>query len=162
MADGGPPDHPPGRGLPPPARSFVAMLFAGSSMGSSEPGIVSTFRGEPALRMSHGEMLLLAEPFPNVLVGRFAYGRPSMKQIRRFIVSLGLKGDCPVGLLDSKHVLLRLMVEEDYTSHLVCSEFSYGNLQMDVRFQGNQEISIVPVWASFPNLPLPFFCKSQR
>ena len=54
------------------------MVASGVSVGDDVPnlGIVSTFRRESALRMSHQEMLLLAEPFRNELVGHFAYSRP--------------------------------------------------------------------------------------
>ncbi|XP_071928061.1 uncharacterized protein [Coffea arabica] len=50
-----------------------------------------------------------------LFLSRFALKLPSMEVIRRFFVTLGLKGSCSVGLLDSKHVLLQPEVEEDYT-----------------------------------------------
>lgn len=58
-----------------------------------------------------------------------------------FFVSLGLKGDCPVGLLERNHVLIHPSVEEDYT-RLFARRVWY-------------------VWISFPKLALPFFQHSQ-
>ena len=59
--------------------------------------------------------MVLAEPFRNALVGHFAFNHPPMEVIQKFVVSFGLKGDCPVSLLDLNHVLLCLILEEDYT-----------------------------------------------
>ncbi|XP_071905711.1 uncharacterized protein [Coffea arabica] len=109
-------------------------------------------------------MLQIAAPYSNALVGRFAFGRPSMEIIRKFIVSLGLKGECPIGLLDSKHILLRPSVEEDYT-RLWCRKSWYiGKFHMSlskwtIDFKPGAESSIAPVWVNFPGLPLPFFEK---
>ena len=59
-------------------------------------------------------MMQLEEPFHNALVGRFAFRRPLMDVIRKFINSLGLKGECLVGSLDANHELIRPALEEDY------------------------------------------------
>lgn len=89
-AGGGNPDQ------PPPVRSFAAVVSSGSesvATGSSfDPGVVSTYRGEPALRISKQEILQLAEPYRNALVGRFPYSRPPMDMIRKFISFFGTKG----------------------------------------------------------------------
>ena len=58
-------------------------------------------------------MLVISAPYSNALMGRFAAGCPSMEVIRKFTVPLGLKGDCPVGLLDSRHILLHPLFTED-------------------------------------------------
>ena len=82
---------------------------------SPNPGFISTYRGELALRLSRHEMMILAKPFHNALVGHFAYGCPPMEVIRKFVISLGLKGECLVGLLDSNQVLFCPILEDDYT-----------------------------------------------
>ena len=89
-----------------------------------------------------------------------------MEVIWRFIISLGLKGDCPVGLLDSSHVLLHPVLEEDYTRFFVCRTWFIQGSHMIVSkwtlaFKASQEVSIVLVWTIFPELPLPFFGKQQ-
>ena len=146
-----PPSQAFGGGPTLPTKSF-ATVVAGEALNTarSEPSEVSTYRSEPAPRLSRSEMLQLAEPFRNALVGRFAYGCPSMEQIRKFIIALGLKGDCPVGLLDAKHVLLRPTLEEDYTRLLCRHTWYVWKAAMVIskwflEFRANQESSIVPV-----------------
>lgn len=78
-------------------------------------GKLASHKGEPALVISRQEMLALAEPFRNALVGRFAFSRPPMEILRKFFISLGLKASCPIGLLDSNHILIRPSNEEDFT-----------------------------------------------
>ncbi|XP_071920617.1 uncharacterized protein [Coffea arabica] len=147
-----------------PAKTFASVLSQSPSSASSGVGLLSTYKGEPSLVISRQDMLQIAAPYSNALVGRFAVGRPSMELIRKFIVSLGLRGECPIGLLDSKHILLRPSEEEDYT-RLWCRRFWYvGKFHMSlskwtIDFKPGAESSIAPVWVNFPGLPLPFFEK---
>ena len=107
--------------LQPPAwpegvsRSFAAVVADNGTEEGFNPGLISTFRGEPALRIAKQDILQLALPFQHALVGRFSYSRPPMEAVRKFFLSLGLKGECAVALLDSNHVLIRPTREEDYT-----------------------------------------------
>ncbi|GAY35505.1 hypothetical protein CUMW_016700 [Citrus unshiu] len=57
----------------------------------------------------------LAAPFKLALVGKFSFGRPPIDVIRKFFVALGLKGNCEISLLDPRHILIHLHLEEDYT-----------------------------------------------
>lgn len=88
-----------------------------------------------------------------------------MEVLRQFIVSLGLFSDCPVGLLDDKHVLLRPMLEEDFTRLWFRHTWYIQSKPMTISkwtisFRPNQESSLAPVWVSFPELPIPFFEKN--
>ncbi|XP_071933097.1 uncharacterized protein [Coffea arabica] len=147
-----------------PTKTFASILSQSPSSSSSSIGHLSTYKGEPSLVISSQDMIQIAAPYSNALVGRFAVGRPSMEIIRKFIVSLGLRGECPIGLLDSKHILLRPSVEEDYT-RLWCRKSWYiGKFHMSlskwtIDFKPGAESSIAPVWVNFPGLPLPFFEK---
>lgn len=98
-------------------RTFASVLSGSisSPVNSIDVGCLTVHRGEPSLRLTRQEMLSISQPFSNSLVGRFAAGRPPMESICKFIISLGLKGECPVGLLDQKHVLLRPTLNEDFT-----------------------------------------------
>ena len=129
-------------------------------------GEVSSFRGEPALRLSRHDIETLSQPFQNALVGRFPFSRPTMEIIRKFITSIGLKGECAVGLLDSKHVLIRPSLEEDYTRLFARRLWYVQNSPMSLskwslEFKADHELAIAPVWVSFPELPIPFFQKNQ-
>ena len=162
------PDPPLGvAGKPPVVKSFAAALTGNATASSCNDiipdfGQLSTFRGEPALLISREEILTLSEPFKNFLVGRFAYSRPPMELIRKFVVSLGLKGDYPVGLLDNNHVLFCPCLEKDYMRLFVRRSWFVQNSPMTIskwtiNFKADHEASIAPIWVSFPELPLPFF-----
>lgn len=97
-------------------KTFATTLAAyslASSFGSIY-GQCSTYRGKPTFLISRQELLAMTKPYQNSLVGRFTMGCPSMEIINKFVVSLGLKGDCPIGLLYHRHVLLSPMLEEDF------------------------------------------------
>lgn len=79
------------------------------------PKLIYLVRGEPAVHFSAAEIQTMAEPFKLSLVGKFSFGRPPMELIRNFFVSLGLKGNCQISLLDPRHVLIKLALEEDYS-----------------------------------------------
>ena len=147
-------------------KSFASILSGSSSTSpSSRCGKLSTFKGEHAFLISRQELQLITEPFKNLLVRKFVMGRPSMDMIRKFVTALGLKEDCPIGLLDDKHILLRLMVKEDFT-RLWCRHTWYiMNRPMilskwTIDFRSNQESSLTPVWVSFPDLPFLFLKKN--
>ncbi|XP_027177262.1 uncharacterized protein LOC113776327 [Coffea eugenioides] len=134
--------------------------------GIAPLGVVSSFRGDPALRLSRHDIDCLAAPFHNALVGRFSTGRAPMEVIRKFVMTLGLNGSCSVGLLDEKHVLIRPMVEDDYTRlfarrvwFIHYSPMSILKWSMD--FRADHEVAIAPIWVSFPGLPIPFFQRRQ-
>nr|XP_027103207.1 uncharacterized protein LOC113724514 [Coffea arabica] len=143
-------------------RSFAAVVADNGSEEGFNPGTVSTFRGEPALRIAKKDIMQLALPFQHALVGRFSYSRPPMETVRKFFLSLDLKRECAVALLDSNHVLIRPTLEEDYTRLFVrrtwfikSSPMTLSKWSLD--FKANKEISIAPVWVSFPGLPILFF-----
>ena len=77
-----------------------------------------------------------------------------MDVIRIFFLSLGLKDKCAVGLLDYNHVVIRSMVEEDYTRLFVRRTWYIQSAPMVISkwfmdFRANKEVSIAPVWMSF-------------
>ncbi|XP_071917069.1 uncharacterized protein [Coffea arabica] len=149
-----------------PSRSFADVLSGPCRLESNIPdlGCCSTHRGEPALRLSQKELQLLSTPFQNALVGRFPFRRPPMEVIRHFFVSLGLKGECDVGLLDMNHVLIRPSSEEDFTRLFVRRSWFVQGAQMllskwTMDFTAQQDSTFAPVWVSLPSLPLPLFNK---
>lgn len=149
----------------PCVKSFAAAVASSSLVRDSQLpdlGELSSSRGEPAFRISRQDIARLAEPHRNVLIGRFSYSRPSMEVIRKFFVSLGLKGACSVGLFDTNHVIIRPTQEEDYTRLFVRRTWFVQSSPMTISkwtpdFKSSQESSIVPVWVILPNLPLYFY-----
>lgn len=125
----------------------------------SDLGELSALRGELALKLSRQDITRLAEPHRNVLIGRFAYSLPPMESIRKFFISVGLKGGCMVGLFDAQHVFIRPHLEEDYARPFVRRTWFIQSSLMTISkwtpdFKANQESFVVPIWVIFPQLPL--------
>ena len=145
-----------------PTKSFAAILSLSSAIRDFDSSIVSTHSGEPALRMSKQDIMQLAQPFHNVLIGRFSFSRPSMDVIRKFFLSLGHKGWCKVGLLDANHVLICPSAEEDSTRLFVRRTWYIQSSPMliskwSLDFQASKKVLIALVWVSSPELLVPFF-----
>ena len=70
-----------------------------------------------------------------------------------------------MALLDANHVLIRPRVEENYTRLFVRRMWFIKSSPMTISkwsldFKANKEVSIAPVWVSFPGLPIPFFARN--
>lgn len=68
------------------------------------------------MQFSTVEIQTMTIPFKLSLVGKFSYNRFNMELIRKFFTTLRLKGNSKVSLLDNRHVLIQLDVDEDYSS----------------------------------------------
>ncbi|XP_027158250.1 uncharacterized protein LOC113759869 [Coffea eugenioides] len=93
-------------------KSFSALFS--SQQRTPMAAAVSTHRGEPAVSFARDVIETVAQPFCFTLVSKFSRNRPRMEDIKRFFLSLDLKGSFSIGLLDSRHVLIRLHIEEDF------------------------------------------------
>ncbi|KAG5584613.1 hypothetical protein H5410_045047 [Solanum commersonii] len=61
---------------------------------------------------------------PNQDNGKFSYGKPNIKELRRTILGqCGIKSECTIGVLDTRHMLIRLTMMEDYVNLLSTSAF---------------------------------------
>lgn len=107
----------------------------------------------------------MAAPYKLSLVGKFSFGRPKMPIIRQFFTSLGLKGNAQVLLLDPKHILINLELKEDYSRIWIRQFWCISGCTMRIfkwttNFRCYEESPIVPVWVSFPFLPIHYIqCK---
>ncbi|XP_020585184.1 uncharacterized protein LOC110027901 [Phalaenopsis equestris] len=85
-----------------------------------------------------------------------------MEAIRKFFVGIKLKGAWRVGLIDGRHILIKLLREDDYAR-----VFSKQSLQIDgitmkilkwsTEFDPSKELPVVPIWFKLPGLKLHFF-----
>ena len=57
---------------------------------------------------SNKEYAKLADPFDMKLVGQFSAECPNMEFLRKGFQMIGFKGDVSLGLLDSRHILIRI------------------------------------------------------
>ena len=152
---------------PRPIKSFVDVLGVGNNQQDGVPiKPLGSYQGMPAIIFSKEEIAIMAAPFKLSLIGKFSFGRPSMESIRKFFTSLSLKGNWQVSLLDKRHVLIKLSLEEDYTRLWIRQSWSVQGFNMRVfkwspQFRCNEESPVVPVWITLPYLPVHLvYCKS--
>lgn len=73
-------------------------------------------QGQPAIRFSEKEVQDLAAPFSMTLVGKFmGKNPPKINEIAPEFKKLGLKRVFSVSLLDFRHLIITLFLEEDFT-----------------------------------------------
>ncbi|KAH0640618.1 hypothetical protein KY285_037204 [Solanum tuberosum] len=79
--------------------------------------LVIYVHGEPTVSFSFSDLesYIQEENLQFALVAKFSYGRPDMIDLRKiFTRHFEIKGDCNLGLLDHRHVLVRLSNREDF------------------------------------------------
>ncbi|XP_071909708.1 uncharacterized protein [Coffea arabica] len=126
------------------AVGFNAKSFSSISSNATGPkvnAVVATHRGE-----------------------LFSRGRPVLEDLRRFFQAMDLKAQFSVGLLDRRHVLIRLSDEANYYRVWARGIWYIKALPMrvfkwSIDFHVDRERSIVPVWFSLPKLPVHLFQK---
>lgn len=141
------------------------------SLHKKNPSIkpVSYLHGKPRIIWKQDEIkqIIINRNLEYVVVGKFSYyGWPVIQDFRKLIpMQCELKGECSIGLLRNKHVLIRAMQLEDYVNLLSKSTFyimhqnaSYPmrTLKWDPLFDSEEETSTTIVWISFPALPPNF------
>ncbi|KAL0379353.1 UNVERIFIED_CONTAM: hypothetical protein Sradi_3240800 [Sesamum radiatum] len=127
-------------------------------------GVVNTVNGRPTIVFSDSETRALAENFRLALIGKFSQGTPPYSQLHRLLANLGLKGAFTVSMINSKHALISLTDESDYSRLWLRRIWYLKGFPMRVfkwtpTFTPAHESSIVPVWVSLPALPAHLFCK---
>ncbi|XP_027166481.1 uncharacterized protein LOC113766495 [Coffea eugenioides] len=146
------------------AKFFSALFSSSSQQRSPVVAAVSTHRGEPAISFAREAIEAVAQPFCFSLVGKFARKRPLMEDIRKFFLSLDLKATFSIGLLDARHVLIRLHNEADFLRVWTRNVWYILGSPMRVfkwtpSFHVDKELLLVPVWFSLPKLPMHLFDK---
>ncbi|KAG5611461.1 hypothetical protein H5410_022742 [Solanum commersonii] len=104
---------------------------------------------------------------PNVT--KFSYGKPEIGELRKTLPKhCGIKGESTIGILDSRHILIRLSLLEDYVQLLSTSAYyvkekekywQMRTLKWDPWFVPDVETTIGVAWISMPDLPPIFFAK---
>ncbi|KAF8399063.1 hypothetical protein HHK36_014929 [Tetracentron sinense] len=154
--------------------SFAAVIGARSSKGESANGDIrlnvmdtkkpAIFQGEPALYFSVEELEHSAIPLKFALVAKCAYERPKLDVLKKIYTSaqFHVSQNFTVGVMDSRHLLIRFQEEEDYLT-VWMKEYCYVDgklvrfIKWSPQFRSGIEPSIVPVWINLPGLPLNFF-----
>ncbi|KAH0706083.1 hypothetical protein KY285_010615 [Solanum tuberosum] len=132
---------------------------------------ISFLHGEPQVIWEQDEVnqMIINENLDYAIIGKFSYGWPDIQDLHRLIPKqCELKGDCNIGLLRNRHVLIRATLLEDYVHLLLKPAFyikqqngSYlmRTLKWDPMFNPEEETSTAIAWISFPSLPPNFFGK---
>ncbi|EOY08581.1 Uncharacterized protein TCM_023221 [Theobroma cacao] len=107
---------------------------------------------------------MLAMPFKHSVIEKFT-NMPCMQEIRMTFKGIELVGAYEIWWLDYKYVLIFLTNEHDFNRIWICQVWFIVNKKIRVfkwslKFQLEKESSVVPVWFSFPNLPVHLHEKS--
>lgn len=128
--------------------------------------------GQPFVKFTESEVdrMNIIEGLQYAVLGKFSYGWPDLQELRRLIpVQCGIKGDCNIGLLRDKHVLIRLTLREDFqkitsksTYYIKAKdgyEYQMRQLIYDKNFKVGEETPMAMAWISFPHLLPTYFVK---
>ncbi|KAH0639363.1 hypothetical protein KY285_035949 [Solanum tuberosum] len=132
---------------------------------------ITYLHGEPQVIWEEEEVeqMIVNENLEYAVIGKFSYGWPEIQDLRKLITKqCELKGDCNIGLLSNRHVLIRATLLEDYV-HLLSKPafyitqnnwfFPMRTLKWDLLFNPEEETTTAIAWISFPSLPPIFFGK---
>ncbi|KAH0707961.1 hypothetical protein KY290_009561 [Solanum tuberosum] len=152
-----------------------AHIFKPKSINPTHPMIpakpVVMLHGEPNITWKASEVkaLIRQENLQYAIIGKFSYGKPDIIELRRTIPGqCGIKSECTIGVLDTRHILIRLTSLEDYV-HLLSTTTFYvkarenfwqmRTFKWDPWFEPDAETIIGVAWIYFPDLPPNFFAK---
>lgn len=133
--------------------------------------LIAYLHGEPRIIWEEDEVaqMIINESLEYAVIGKFSYGWPDKQDLRKIIPKqCELKGECKVGLLSIRHILIRASCVEDYVNllpkpafYLMHKGWSYpmGTLKWDPMFDPLEETSTTIAWISFPSLPSNVFVK---
>lgn len=112
----------------------------------------------------------IIEVLQYAVIGKFSYGCPELQELRSLIpTQCGIKGECNIGFLRDRHVLIRLTLLEEYVNFTSKSayylkakdiyQYQMRQLIYDVKFKAGEETTLAMAWISFPNLLPTYFVK---
>lgn len=114
---------------------------------------------------SASEMNHYSQELKFTLIGKFSYGYLALHIIKKEFFKLNLTREYFVGILNMRHILIKLSNEQDYLKicrrgMLWMDKFPMRILKWTMDFNRTVESLIVPVWVRFPNLPYCLFHKA--
>ncbi|XP_049378009.1 uncharacterized protein LOC125842724 [Solanum stenotomum] len=164
--------QPPGEGGPVTAISYANVVCPTVSVETAVSTKPITFlHGEPIVIWEQKEVdnMIIRENLQYAVIGKFSYGWPDIHDLRKIIpTQCELKGECSIGLLSNRHILIRASLMEDYV-HLLSKLVFYINqfnwsypmrtFKWEPMFNPSAETTTAVTWISFPSLPSNFFCE---
>ncbi|KAH0673795.1 hypothetical protein KY284_006579 [Solanum tuberosum] len=106
------------------------------------------------------------------VVGKFSYGWPDIEELQlRIPIQCDVKGECKIGLLRHKHILMRFSRQDDFinmmskSSYYILSKDGYSYMMRpliyDAKFSVEEETTEAMAWISFLDLKPTFFVKES-
>ncbi|WMV28843.1 hypothetical protein MTR67_022228 [Solanum verrucosum] len=104
------------------------------------------------------------------VIGKFSYGWPELDDLRVQIPKqLHIKGECTIGFLRNRHILIRLNRMDDFVNimsknayYIIDKDgyaFQMRPLIYDTKFKPDEETTQAMAWISFPHLLPTFYGK---
>lgn len=115
--------------------------------------------------------MIIQENLQYAVVGKFFYGWPDLEEIRKTVpIQCEIKGDCKIGFLSDRHILIRLTTMEDYVHvmskpayflHVKDGFYQMRPLKWEPWFNPKKETTTALALISFPALSPNFFVKES-
>ncbi|KAL0356224.1 UNVERIFIED_CONTAM: hypothetical protein Sradi_4069300 [Sesamum radiatum] len=136
-------------------------IFAQDSYYYGKPCL---HRGGRAINFPMEETNILATHLKFALVGKFSHGYPNMNTIRTYFSKHGLRGAYSIGVINIKHILIKLSNEEDLSrlwlkQIMFIDIFPMRLLKWSPDFNPKLESSIASVWIRLPELLIHLYSK---
>ncbi|KAH0686003.1 hypothetical protein KY285_016544 [Solanum tuberosum] len=153
-------------------RTYASAISGNQQSSEKSLKPVILLHGEPTVVFAFKdiETFITEENLKYALIAKFSHGRPELPDLRKILPQqLGFKGECNIGLLESRHVLLRFTLKEDYiaifskTSRSIKSAgtvIPFRIQKWTPSFSPREETSIAMAWVSFPSLPCQYFARN--
>lgn len=137
----------------------------GVALEHSHKDIEKNEKGIPVITFTDAEMQYYSQELKFTLVGKFSYGYPVLHTIKNEFYKFNLSGEYFVGILNVRHILIKLSSEQDYLKIwgkglIWMDKFPMRILKWTMDFNPAVESSIVSIWVKLPELPYYLFHKS--
>jgi len=112
----------------------------------------------------------ILEDLQYAVIGKFSYGWPELEELRTILPhQCNIKGECKIGLLRNRHILIRLDQKADFINlmsksiyyTLAKDGYSYSMRPQiyDAKFKVDEETTQAMAWISFPDLKPTYFVR---
>ncbi|KAG5581982.1 hypothetical protein H5410_052609 [Solanum commersonii] len=167
---------------PPPQTTTYATLFNSNTINPKQSALINSktiiklieiIHGEPTITFSMEERqdFMIEERLHQVVVFKLSHGAPDLNVLRSILPKhLGTKGNCLIGLLAPRQILLRFDLYEDYVLALSRSvnyllyngeEHQCRVFPWSIGYNPKEETTLAVVWISLPNLSPDLFAKKS-
>ncbi|KAG5623567.1 hypothetical protein H5410_008785 [Solanum commersonii] len=167
---------------PPPQTTTYATLFNSNTINPKQSALINSktiiksikiIHGEPTITFSMEERqdFMIEKGLHQAVVFKLSHGALDLNVLRSILPKhLGTKGNCLIGLLSPRQILLRFDLYEDYVLALSRSvnyllyngeEHQCRVFPWSIGYNPKEETTLAVVWISLPNLSPDLFVKKS-